>query len=222
MENENKYGLIYGLTNKYFQGMVKIGATRNIDISRRMRVLGTAVPESFVCAFAYKVPLDTLFSVEHTLHDTFDYCRVPGSEFFKVDPAKVDTLLGKIGKFEPMRTAVQDAIDTEDARRKSPNMDFFAMGLNVGDSLYWAADTTIRCTITSNKKVEFGGKQQSLSMVTQHILGKPYAVQPSPYWQAADGTPLTNLYASYVQRLANERTMKQTRVAKLADDAITI
>lgn len=200
MKNENECGLIYGLTNKYFPGMVKIGATRSLDITKRMAVLGTAVPEPFACAFAYKVPHDLLFSIEHTLHDTFGYCRMEGSEFFKVDPAKVDNLLRQLGKFEPMKTTVQDVINADEEKRKSPNMDFFAMGLHVGDTLYFKNDTNVTCRIVSHNRVDYQDRHGvSLSAITKELLGLSYIVQPSPYWKTENGRLLIDIYKDYTR-----------------------
>lgn len=227
MENEKDYGLIYGLTNPYFKGMVKIGATRNLDINKRMRVLGTAVPEPFVCAFAYKVPLDMLFTVEHTLHDTFDNCRMKGSEFFKIDPCKVDNLLHMLGKFEPMTTTVQETINivtaeevVKVAKRKAPNMDFVKMGLEIGSSLVYMKDHAISCKVISNKKVAYNGEAMSLSALTHQLLGTKYAVQPSPYWETEYGKPLTTLYIEYVQKQNAKAHEQFAKNAKSAADGI--
>jgi hypothetical protein len=222
MKNENECGLIYGLTNKYFPGMVKIGATRSLDISKRMNVLGTAVPEPFVCAFAYKVPQDVLFNIEHTLHDTFAYCRTRGSEFFKVDPSKVDNLLRQLGKFDPMQSAVQDVINAEDAKRKAPNMDFIAMGLPVGAVLRFKNDTSITCTIIDNKRVSYNGQTTSLSKLTQQLLGLSYGVQPSPYWLTEDGCFLIDIYKEYTRaHVADARAQCRAAAknAKMTADA---
>lgn len=218
MKTENDYGLIYGLTNPYFKGMVKIGATRSLDINKRMRVLGTAVPEPFVCAFAYKVPTDILFKIEHTLHENYDYCRKQGSEFFEVDPCKVDSLLRSLGKFEPMTTAVQEVINTEEEKRKKPNMEFLKMNLEIGDSLIFVNDKGISCKVVSNKKVAYNGKEYSLSALTQQLLGRGYAVQPSPYWETEDGVLLTSLYADFVSReLAKEAALHKAVADAAAD-----
>lgn len=206
MENK-EYGLVYGLTNPYFEGLVKIGATRNLDINKRMRVLGTAVPAPFECAFAYKIPYDDLFGIEHILHKTYGYCRIEGSEFFKITPCEVDNLLRTLGKFEPMKTAVQEVIDTEEAKRKKPNMDFIKMGLSVGDIIFFKNDPAVTCTIANNKKVIYkGGTPVSLSSLTHQLLGTKYAVQPSPYWQTKEGILLTVLYAESLKCPAQELT----------------
>lgn len=216
MENEEYYGLIYGLTNPYFKGLVKIGATRSLDINKRMRVLGIAVPVPFECAFAYKVPEVDLFDVEHTLHMTFDHCRMPGSEFFEVDPRKVEALLHKLGKFEPMKAEVQEVINTEEAERKNPNMDFIKMELHVGDTLVFRENKAITCTIANNKKVAYDGQQYSLSKLTQQLRGTSYAVQPSPYWETQAGVPLIDLYNKYVREYVSCTHEKGKACAKEA------
>ena len=199
-KNEN-YGLVYGLTNPSFKGMVKIGVTRSLDINKRMRVLGTDVPFPFECAFAYKVPHDSLFTIEHTLHENYEDKRVKGSEFFRVEPQKVDNLLRMLGRFEPMKTVVQSAIDTaaEDElqkieKRKSPNMDFFEMGLGVGSILIYNNDEAIRCNVIEAKKVEYNGTTYSLSNLTHQLLGTKHAVRPAPLWHTEDGKSLLQLY----------------------------
>lgn len=223
MKNENECGLIYGLTNKYFQGMVKIGATRSLDITKRMAVLGTAVPEPFVCAFAYKVPHDVLFSIEHTLHDTFGYCRMEGSEFFKVDPAKVDNLLRQLGKFEPMKTAIQDVINAEEAKRKAPNMDFLALGLQIGSVLHFKNDPSVTCTIVSHNRVDYQGRHGvSLSSITKELLGLSYIVQPSPYWLTDDGRLLIDKYKDYTRALVTCARTQGKAAAKYAKETADV
>lgn len=220
MESKD-YGLIYGLTNKYFPGMVKIGATRSLDISKRMNVLGTAVPDPFVCAFAYKVPHDILFNIEHTLHDTYAHCRKPGSEFFVVDPAKVDNLLRQLGKFEPMQSAVQDVINAEEAKRKAPNMDFITMGLPVGSVLRFKNDTTISCIISSHNRVDYQDRHGiSLSALTKELLSTPYGVQPSPFWMTEDGRLLIDIYKDYTHALVTCARTQGKAAAKYAKETV--
>ncbi len=199
--DEQKFGLIYGLTNPYFDGLVKIGLTHSLDISKRIHVLNTAVPLPFECAFAYKVPHEELYSIESLLHDNYDSKRVGSSEFFRIDPAKVDKLMGTLGKFEPMKTMVQGTIDSEVAKHKSPNMDLFKMGLRSGDVLVYSKDPTISCVVVSNKKVSYNGAEYSLSGLTRLLTGK--GLRPAPYWKTKDGISLSALYIDYVQKEAS-------------------
>lgn len=223
MEKDN-FGLIYGLINPYFNGLVKIGMTHNLDINNRMRVLNIGVPKPFACAFAYKVPVGELSRVENSLHKALFKCRIEDSEFFEIEPTVVDNLLRTIGKYEPMTAAVQEVINTEEEKRKKlPNMDFCKMGLAIGDTLFWRDDRSITCTIASNKKVDFRDRHGvSLSSITQQILGKPYMVQPSPYWETEDRTPLLHLYQSYVQHANEELLRTQDNIANAAKECHTL
>lgn len=214
MDMENDYGLIYGLTNPYFKGLVKIGATRNLDVTKRMRVLGISVPAPFECAFAYKVPNDELFRIENLLHKNYAEKRIVGSEFFRVDPNEVDTLLRTLGRFEAMKSTVQNVIDTEEARKKKPIMDFFKMRLKEGDTLIFARDHSVTCTIASSKKVLYNGKEVSLSSITKDLLG--YASQPSPHWLTTDGISLAKLYIDYVQRESESLQQLHSNISETA------
>lgn len=215
-----EYGLVYGLTNPYFDGLVKIGVTRNLDITKRMRVLGTAVPKPFVCAFAYKVPLDLLFSIERTLHDTFADKRLPGSEFFAINPAKADNLLRTLGKYEPMQSAVQEVIDIEEGKRtRRKNMDFEELGLRVGDTLTYARNNNIRCTICTRKTVDFESQRNvSLSSITKALLG--YPVQPSLFWITDEGVLLSELQNRlYAGAVAESATTAAEHAQRVVDQA---
>lgn len=200
----NEYGLIYGLTNHYFPGLVKIGMTHCLDISKRIGVLNTAVPLPFECAFAYKVPNANIGKIEHLLHDNYKDKRVGSSEFFEVEPCQVDKLIGTFGKFEAVKTMVQSAIDIDEARRKAPNMDFIKMGLHIGETLVFTKKPTIFCKVITNKKVLFENSEYSLSHLTHQLLKTKYAVKPSPYWQTEAGVPLTTLYIEYVKQAGEE------------------
>ena len=174
--------------------------THRTDIRHRIRELGTAVPEPFMCAYAYKVPDEELSNIEAILHDNYSDKRVGNSEFFRVTPETVDKLMRGIGKFEPMTTAVQKEINDEEAKRKkAPNMDFLAMGLPVGTVLRFKKDTSITCTVIDNKRVSYNGRTTSLSKLTQQLLCLSYGVQPSPFWMTEDGRLLINIYKEYTR-----------------------
>lgn len=216
MKQTTEFGLIYGLTNPYFSGLVKIGMTHCLDITKRISVLNTAVPLPFECAFAYRVPNDSIGQIEHVLHKTYHAHRVGTSEFFKVDPAQVDELLRTLGKFEPMKTTVQSSIDIVEAKHKNPNMDFFAMGLHEGQVLVYKNDPTVTCSVKTNNRVLYQGEDYSLSRLTHQLLGSKYAVQPSPYWLTEDGTLLSTLYIAYTKHLAADQAPAHAAVASAA------
>lgn len=218
MKQMTEYGLIYGLTNPYFSGLVKIGMTHCLDITKRISVLNTAVPLPFECAFAYRVPNDSIGQIEHVLHKTYHAHRVGTSEFFEVDPAQVDELLRTLGKFEPMKTTVQSSIDIVEAKHKNPNMNFFAMGLHEGQVLVYKNDHTITCTVSKKNRVLYHGEEYSLSRLTHQLLGSKYAVQPSPYWLTEDGTSLSSLYIEYTKHLVADHDSLASAAASVSAD----
>lgn len=217
---ENDYGLIYVLTNPYFQGMVKIGMTRRTDIRRRIKELGTAVPEPFVCRFAYKVPQDRLSTIEALLHDNYAHARVGNSEFFRVDPMAVDKLMRGIGNFDTMQNEVQMEIDIEEGKRtRRKNMDFEELGLRVGDTLTYARNNNIRCTICTRKTVDFESQRNvSLSSITKALLG--YPVQPSLFWITDEGVLLSELQNRlYAGAVAESATTAAEHAQRVVDQA---
>jgi hypothetical protein len=76
---------------------------------------------------------------------------------------------------------------------RRPNMNFFEMGLQVGDILeFTQADETV--TIASEKKVIFQGEETSLTYATRALLTNgTYNVAPSPYWKH-NGVSLREIY----------------------------
>lgn len=66
--------------------------------------------------------------------------------------------------------------------KKRPAMDFIEMGLKLGQTLIFKKDNNIRCTIASNRTINYKGEETSLTKLTTQLLGLKQAVQPSPYW----------------------------------------
>lgn len=232
MENEKEYGLIYVLTNDYMPNIVKIGKTTKETIEERLRALyygNTGVPVNFKCVRSYRVPLDKLDLVEKKLHAYFTEQRInPNREFFKIEPNEVDKLFFIYNEVVGSDTAevqtVIDGVTAEDdikeAKRKSPNMDFFKMGFDIGDKLIFTRDKGISCTIISNKKVAYNGQEYSLTKLTHQFIESKYIMRPAPYWETEDGRPLTTLYIEYVKKEASEVKEQNTNTAKSAADVI--
>ena len=101
-------------------------------------------------------------------------------------------------------------------------MDFFKMGLDVGDKLIFTRDKGIACTVLSNKKVAYNGAEYSLTKLTHLLIKSKYIMRPAPYWEAEDGTPLTTLYIEYVKREAAKLKNMQDAVAASSDEAKAI
>ncbi len=229
------YGLIYVLTNECMPNLIKIGKTSRHELKKRMAELySTGVPMPFDCAFAYKVEMDRLADVENGLHMLFDDDRVPsGREFFYTNPKKVEIALRDIGHFlcaDDATTEVQKEIDevveTDDKKTKSPNMDFYKMGLKNGDTLVLSqsknTEHPIVCTVHSYRQVWFDGKPWSLSRLTQVLIASKYMVRPAPLWETTDGTNLLDLYNKCIVNEAAELQGLHQQVAAAAKNALSL
>lgn len=79
------------------------------------------------------------------------------------------------------------------AKKRRPNLNFYQMGLIDGDVLTFAADENIHATIVSENKVEYNGREYSLTKLTQELKGLDHAIQPTGEWRLEDQN-LLDLY----------------------------
>lgn len=194
MKKEDEYGLIYVLTNRYMPGLVKIGKTTKKNVIDRLKALyygQSGVPYNFECAYAYKFPIEKLDSIEKELHKHFHDKRINSHrEFFCVTPEEVDKLFGAYKQMQGYKDATTDVqkvinkvTEADEILYKRPPLDFFTLGLKVGDILVFKRDSSIQCSVISNKKVNFGSqKGVSLTRITTNLLNRKHNVQPTPYW----------------------------------------
>jgi len=183
-------------------GLIKIGKTTQDDVSIRMSQLySTGVPVPFECIYAAEVA--DCSKVESALHITFGPYRINQSrEFFKIEPEQAISILELLGPNNASAKITKELnqnisiaeIDSGKKLKKKPNLNFIAMGLNVGDTLVFIADENISVIVHDEKKVEFNGEIISLTKATKEILNLDYAVQPTPRWKA-NGRLLSDLYA---------------------------
>ena len=210
MSDKKEYGIVYLLTNECMPGLVKIGMTSRKDLDARMRELyTTGVPLPFECAYACKVKLSHMAELEAALHTAFAPNRVnENREFFRISPSQAVPLLKLMNHLNEgdataeVAAEINNDIDagdvaaiekTKHARR--PPLNFFDMGLRKGDVLVYADDPTKSVVIVDARKVAYQDVEQSLTMVTRLLQGKPnnYALQPTPFW-LYNGERLTEVY----------------------------
>ena len=76
-KKNQKYGIVYLLTNPCMPGLVKIGMTAQEDVDKRMRELYTTdVPVPFDCEFACRVKQNDFAKIAKALHTAFALYRV--------------------------------------------------------------------------------------------------------------------------------------------------
>lgn len=197
-------GFVYILSNSAMPGIYKIGITTRNDIQTRIRELfTTSIPVPFECVYACKV--ENYKKVESAIHFAFDPERVnPQREFFKTDPDRVIAILNLV-EVENITNTIQhkadgkiSAIDIESGeklkRERRPSLNFKEMGINIGEELeYIDGDGNIKVKVISDKKVEYDGKEYSLTSLTQKLLGLAYSIQPTRRWMYR-GKNLSDIY----------------------------
>ena len=196
-----KKEIVYVLQNEAMPGLIKIGITHDEQVDKRLQTLyTTGVPLPFECIWAGEV--DDCAEIESLIHNAFSDFRInPKREFFKLKPERVIPLLKKLASAEIMANKVEKmfngsiSVAEKEAVKQfhRPMLDFKEMGITVGDELLYEKDPTIRVTVISNKKINFEGKEYSLSALTKKIRKLPYYVAPCKYW-SYKGKNLDDIY----------------------------
>ena len=196
-----KKEIVYVLQNEAMPGLIKIGITHDEQVDKRLQTLyTTGVPLPFECIWAGEV--DDCAEIERLIHNAFSDFRInPKREFFKLKPERVIPLLKKLASAEIMANKVEKmfngsiSVAEKEAVKQfhRPMLDFKEMGISVGDELLYEKDPTIRVTVISNKKINFEGKEYSLSALTKKIRKLPYYVAPCKYW-SYKGKNLDDIY----------------------------
>ena len=196
-----KKEIVYVLQNEAMPGLIKIGITHDEQVDKRLQTLyTTGVPLPFECIWAGEV--DDCAEIESLIHNAFSDFRInPKREFFKLKPERVIPLLKKLASAEIMANKVEKmfngsiSVAEKEAVKQfhRPMLDFKEMGISVGDELLYEKDPAIRVTVISNKKINFEGKEYSLSALTKKIRKLPYYVAPCKYW-SYKGKNLDDIY----------------------------
>lgn len=189
-------GIIYILTNEAMPGYVKIGKTTT-SVEDRMKGLdSTGIPLPFECHFAAQV--DEMDMIEKHLHDAFSDQRVrQRREFFEISPERVRSALLIAGGIDvtPKGEVVEDEEDIKalnKARTMRSRFKFRMVNLKPGTTLTHARDENAICTIIDGSRVEFEGKETSLStsaLIVLHRLGYKWSKVSGPvFWKYNDET----------------------------------
>ena len=196
-----KKEIVYVLQNEAMPGLIKIGITHNEQVNKRLQTLyTTGVPLPFECIWAGEV--DDCAEIESLIHNAFSDFRInPKREFFKLKPERVIPLLRKLASAEIMTNKVEKmfngsvSVAEKEAVKQfhRPMLNFKEMGISVGDELVYEANNTIRVKVITNKKVDFEGREYSLTALTRKIKKLPYNIAPCKYW-SYNGKNLDDIY----------------------------
>ena len=212
-QNNEQYGYVYVLKNEYMPGLIKIGITDNLD--ERMRTLyNTSVPVAFEVVYACKVHYCDCRKIEGALHNAFCTDRVnPKREFFKMEASRAVGILRLFSieevteeanadiraelspsELEAQTRAVVNRENIEqEQRKKRPTLNYYDLGINNGERLYWKDNSNIYVIVSGERKVFYENELCSLTFVTQKIKGTEKPIAPAPYW-VYEGKLLIDIY----------------------------
>lgn len=192
--NKTESGIVYLLTNPAMPGLVKIGMTAQKDIDKRMKELyTTGVPVPFECQYACRVKKSDCKKIEKALHTAFSPQRINANrEFFRIQVEQAKAIL-ELFHHEDVTESVSDEIEndlTEEdkaasvkAQQRRPALNFYEMGMQKGDVMFWRDNPEISVTIISEHKVAYHGEPMSLSALSAQLKGyKVKYIGPCPYW----------------------------------------
>jgi hypothetical protein len=198
--SEKILGIVYVLTNPAMPGLVKIGKTARNSVDARLGELyTTGVPVPFECAFAGRISDES--KIERAFHTAFGPYRInPSREFFQIEPEQAITLLELMVSEDvtPQLQAEASSVDldAEDGIRRlkarRPVQNFIEMGISIGSELEFS-EGSIRCMVSSGRRVQYNGQDYSLTALTQELLETDKPLQPSPRW-TYKGRRLSDIY----------------------------
>lgn len=203
MDNKNKKGVIYILTNPSFPDYVKIGYAH--DLEKRLNQLNRSetIPFAFRAYAIYEVESELTDKKLHKLIDTlnpdlrtietFDG-KKREKEFYAMSKEDAYSLLECIAKISgtehclkrmtPEGHEIRDEQIAEDVRntaRKGP-FTFSECGIPVGAKIAYVRDSSIVATVVDDRHIEYNGVTTSMSALAQELLGSKWQVQGTAYF----------------------------------------
>ena len=195
----DKKGVIYILTNPSFPDYVKIGYADNIDKRLKQLNRSECIPFAFRVYATYEVNsrlsdlklhsiIDKLNPDLRSIDDFNGQKRV--REFYAMKPEEAFAILeamaeihdckDKLKLIAPNETEEKEEelaqeIDTE-SHEKAENFSFSKCQIPIGAELEYYADPSLKCTVVGDRKVEYQGKEMSLTALAKLLSGKKYSV----------------------------------------------
>jgi hypothetical protein len=192
--------VLYVLTNVAMPGLVNIGRTAADDVATRLgQLYSTGVPFPFDLNFACSMPNST--EVEKALNIAFAPYRINARRgFFKIEAEQAIAILkllhvvDETPRIEAQATTVpkEDVEAAQAFTSRRPKMTFVEMGIPVGSILQLIGHTAT-ATVTSDRKVQVGDEEMSLTAATRRLMGLDHNVQPSRHW-SIKGRSLKDIY----------------------------
>ena len=199
-------GVIYILTNPSFPDYVKIGYAT--DIKRRLKELNRSecIPFAFRVYATYVVSsrlsdlklhaiIDKLNPELRSIDEFNGKKRV--REFYAMRPEEAYAILEAMAEIhnckENLKLVVPTAIEQQEEQlaqeidtenhEKAENFSFAKCQISVGEEIEYYADPQMKCKVIGDRKVEYQGKQMSLTAAAKLISGKKHSIAGPRYFK---------------------------------------
>ena len=169
------YEYVYCLTNPAMPDWVKVGKAKNIKARLSALSKKTAVPLPFECKAALRVPAESVFKVEHGLHEFLGFSFQKEKEFFRT------SLKDVLRFFNTMCSVIPDCqlligedlnFETVQEKKKAAATNFGLLSIPVGSELVYINDTSVVCTVAdASNKVMYKNKEYSISGLAMELRG---------------------------------------------------
>lgn len=208
MNNINT-GVVYILTNPSFPEYVKIGYAD--DINKRLKELNRSecIPFAFRLYAYYEVSARLTDLKIHEMIDKINpnlrsIDNIDGKrrirEFYAMDAEDAYKILEVIAEMNNLQSNLHKVTPTdkekvEDKEAQVVRLEAFKFSmcnLKAGDELEYLYDSSKKCYVLNDKKVEYEGEEYSLSALAQLFLKKNYNVA-GPHYFKYNGEILCNL-----------------------------
>ena len=183
---EETAGYIYILTNPSFPEYVKIGYADDVDKRLAQFNSSECVPFSFRVYATYKVHERLTDKKVHSIIDRLnpdlraiennngkkhvrEFYAMGAEDAYKIleDIASINGLLKNLKRIAPSIEEQKQAKEAGEIKRHyertRKKLTFSEYGIPIGAELVYIKDPTIKCKVVSDTKVEYEGKQYSLS-----------------------------------------------------------
>lgn len=195
----DKKGVIYILTNPSFPDFVKIGYADDVDKRLKQLNRSECVPFAFRVYATYEVKsrlsdknlhtiIDKLNPDLRSIDDYDGHQRV--REFYAMKAEEAYAILEAMAEIhdckdnlklivpsdvEVQQEQLAQEIDTE-RYEKAENFSFSKCQISEGEEIEYYNDPSIKCKVVGERKVEYQGKEMSLTAAAKLISGKQYAL----------------------------------------------
>ena len=177
---ENK-GVIYILTNPSFPDYVKIGYADDIDKRLKQLNRSECIPFAFRVYATYEVNsrlsdlklhsiIDKLNPDLRSIDDFNGQKRV--REFYAMKPEEAFAILEAMAEIHDCKDKLKLIAPNETEEKEEE----LAQEIPIGAELEYYADPSLKCTVVGDRKVEYQGKEMSLTALAKLLSGKKYSV----------------------------------------------